>query len=122
MAASKGALFIRLYLDEDIFKDVAQALRMRGFDAVSVHELGRQGFSDTEQLDYAATESRAVFSFNAVDYLALHREYRSSAKAHAGIIVSKQLPISEVIRRLLKLLNSVTATEMQNQLWWLNDR
>jgi len=43
-------LFIRLYLDEDVFKGIAPALRARGFDAVSVHELDRYGWSDAEHL------------------------------------------------------------------------
>ena len=37
--ATNKPLFIRLYLDEDVFKAVAPALRARGFDAVSVHDL-----------------------------------------------------------------------------------
>ena len=120
--AEKEPLFVRLYLDEDVFKDVALALRLRGFDAVSVHKRGRQGLSDDQQLDYATAENRAIFTFNVADYLRLHSEYRSRTGVHAGIIVSKQLPIGEVIRRLLRLLNRVTATEIYNQLWWLSDR
>ena len=65
-------LFIRLYLDEDVFKAIAPALRARGFDAVSVHELHHYGWSDAEHLAYAAGEGRAIFTFNAVDYIALH--------------------------------------------------
>ncbi len=34
-------LFIRLYLDEDVHRGVAAALRLRGLDAVSVHDQGR---------------------------------------------------------------------------------
>ncbi len=41
------------------------------------------------------------------------------ARPYAGIIVSKQHPIRETIRRLLGLLNHVTAGEMQNQFWWI---
>jgi hypothetical protein len=33
--------------------------------------------------------------------------------------VSDQLPIGETIRRLLNLLNRVTADEIHNQLYWL---
>ena len=121
MTTENDTLFIRLHLDEDVFKDVAQALRLRGFDVISVHELSHQGLSDWEQLDNATATGRAIFTFNVVDYLALHSAYQSAAKEHAGIIVSKQLPINEVIRRLLQLLNSVSAAEMHNQLWWLKD-
>ena len=38
---------------------------------------------------------------------------------HHYIIVSDQLPIGEVTRRLLNLINQVTAGEMRNQLYWL---
>jgi hypothetical protein len=39
--------------------------------------------------------------------------------SHAGIVVAKQLPIRETIRRLLDLLNRVTGDELRNQLWWI---
>jgi hypothetical protein len=117
--SEEGHLFVRLYLDEDVFKDAAQALRLRGFDAVSVHELSRQGLADSAHLDYAADHGRAVFTFNMSDNLGLHVEYLSSGRWHAGIIVSRQLPIGEVVRRLLRLLSTVTAEEMRNQFWYL---
>ncbi len=66
-------LFIRLYLDEDVFKAIAPALRARGFDAISVHDLQHYGWSDVQHLAYAAGEGRALFTFNAADYIALHK-------------------------------------------------
>ena len=112
-------LFIRLYLDEDVFKGVAPALRARGFDAVSVHDLRHYGWSDAQHLAYAAEEGRALFGSNAVDHVSLHREYIGAEKSHAGIVVAKQLPIRETIRRLLDLVNRVTCDELKNQLWWI---
>ena len=112
-------LFIRLYLDEDVFKAIAPALRARGFDAVSVHDLQHCGWSDVEHLAYAAGEGRAIFTFNAADYIALHREYASEKKSHAGIVVAKQHPVRETIRRLPDLLNRVTGNAVKNQLWWI---
>jgi len=64
----EAPLFIRLYLDEDVHKRVASALRLRRFDVVSAHEVGRWGLSDEEQLTYAAGEGRAIFTFNTSDY------------------------------------------------------
>jgi predicted nuclease of predicted toxin-antitoxin system len=118
---SEGAahLFIQLYLDEDVFKGLAQALRLRGYNAVSVHAIGRQGISDSEHLDRATAEGKALFTFNAPDFLALHIEYVAQGKSHSGIIASKQIPIGEAVRRLSRLLNTVTAEEMHNQFWWL---
>ena len=67
----EAPLFIRLYLDEDVHRRVASALRLRHFDVVSAHEVRRWGLSDEEQLSYAAEEGRALFTYNAADYLQL---------------------------------------------------
>lgn len=112
-------LFIRLYLDEDVHKRVASALRLRRFDVVSAHEVGRWGLSDAEQLTYAATAGRALFTYNTPDYLRLHLDWLQRGQEHYGIIVSDQLPIGETVRRLLNLLNRVTADEIRNQIRWL---
>ncbi len=112
-------LFISLYLDEDVHKRVASALRLRHFDVISAHEIGRWGFSDEEQLIHATMENRAIFTYNTTDYLQLHLEWLQRGREHAGIIVSNQLPIGQTMRRLLNLLNQVTADEIQNQLYWL---
>jgi len=71
----ESPLFIRLYLDEDVHKRVASALRLRHFDVISAHEVGHWGLSDEEQLTYAATEGRALFTFNTADYLRLHLDW-----------------------------------------------
>lgn len=112
-------LFVHLYLDEDVHKRVAAALRLRRFDVVSAHEVGNFGLTDEEQLSYAAAERRAIFTFNTPDYIQLHREWMQGNKEHHGIIVSDQLPIGETVRRLLNLLNHVTADEMRNEIRWL---
>lgn len=120
MTRNPHPLFIRLYLDEDVHKRVAHGLRLRNFDVVSAHETGRWGLGDTEQLAYATTSERAFFTFNTADYVRLHTDWVSGNRPHYGIIVSDQLPIGETIRRLLRLLNRVTADEMRNQLYWLH--
>lgn len=119
MVVEVNALFIRLYLDEDVYKDLAPALRARGFEAISVHELKRTGYSDAEQLAYAVSQQCALFSFNSPDYVALHVDYLASGREHYGIILSKQRPLGQVLRRLLDLLNRVTADTAVNQLWWI---
>jgi hypothetical protein len=112
-------LFIRLYLDEDVHKRLAFGLRLRHFDVMSVHEVGRWGLSDEEQLAYAAAVGRTLFTFNTPDYLKLHLAWLEQGRDHAGIIVSDQLSLGEITRRLLTLLNRVSAAEIRNQIVWL---
>ena len=116
---TSSRLFIWLYLDEDVQRGVAVALRGRGFDTVSAHEVGRKGLSDAEQLAYAAAGERALVTFNVDDFLCLHREALESGRPHWGVILSEQAPIGEVTRRLLNLLNRVTADEIRDQVYWL---
>ena len=115
----ESTLFIRLYLDEDVHRRVASALKLRQFDVVSTHEAKHWGLSDEKQLTLASADGRALFTFNPPDYMRLHVEWLRNGKEHSGIIVSNQLPIGETVRRLLNLLNRVTADEMRNQVYWL---
>jgi hypothetical protein len=113
------ALFVRLYVDEDVHESVASALRRSGYDVISVREAQRRGLTDAEQLAHAVEQGRTLFSFNAADYIALHLEYLAQGQEHSGIVVSRQVPIGETVRRLLILLDQVSADDMRNQLRWL---
>ncbi len=113
------ALFIRLYLDEDVHESLLPALRQHGYDAVNVREANRRGLSDAEQLAYATEQNRSLFSFNATDYIALHLSYLETGQTHDGILVAKQMPIGETLRRLLSFLDKFTVDDVQNQLFWL---
>jgi len=68
---------IKLYLDEDVHKKVATALRLKGYDAVSAHEVQKQSLTDHEQLDFAISQGRAIFTFNSGDFNRLHAELMS---------------------------------------------
>jgi len=43
---------IRLYLNEDVHKKVATALRLRGYDVIRTHETKKWGVKDREQPDF----------------------------------------------------------------------
>lgn len=110
---------IRLYLDEDVHKQVALALRLRGYDVVSVHELENWNLSDEDQLIFATQSERAIFTFNRGDFAKLHQNWLSASKHHSGIITSKQLNLSDTIQRLNKFLYAKKTEEVKNQLIWL---
>jgi hypothetical protein len=44
-------------------------------------------------------------TFNVRDFVALHAQYLAEKRDHAGIIVSTQLLLPELLRRTLNLLN-----------------
>jgi hypothetical protein len=113
---------INLYLDEDtISRALIRSLRARGVDVLTAQEANRLGFSDEEQLAYAATQGRVIFSFNTRDFAKLHKEYLLQQQNHAGIIVSDQVQVGLIVRRLLKLIDAKTLDDMQDWLEFLSN-
>ena len=109
----------KLFLDEDVHTTLAGALRKRGVDAFHVQEVGRKGKSDAEQLAYAVAHSRCLFSYNVRDFVILHNEYGQIGQDHFGILVSKQRPVGETLRRLLRALQMFSQVSMRNRLEFL---
>ena len=122
METGRVSQSIKLYLDEDtINRALIMALRSRNIDLVTAQEAEKLGRSDQEQLAYAVALNRTVFTFNTRDFVKLHIEYQSAGHHHAGIIVSDQVQVGVIVRRLLKLLNARTAVEMQDWLEYLSN-
>lgn len=116
-----NTLYLRVYTDEDVYGTVARALRDRGYDAISTPEAGNLGQTDDEQLRYAISEQRTILTCNVGDFMRLHTEALQTNREHWGIILAKRLPISEMIRRMLTLLNHLSGDEMGNRLEFLTD-
>ena len=75
------------YLDEDLSPKIAAALRRKGVDAISAHEVGNTQVSNSEQLAYAAGEGRCLVTRNARHFLVLSREAINRQQPHAGILL-----------------------------------
>ena len=113
---------IRLYLDEDtINRALIAGLRARNVDVFTAQESGRIGASDETQLAFAASERRTIFTFNTRDFVQLHREWLEKGHEHSGIVVSDQLQVGLVLRRLLKLLDARNSADMRNWLEFLSN-
>ena len=55
---------IRLYFDEDAQRtSLIRALRARQFDILTANEANQVGISDAEQLAFASSQNRAIFTF-----------------------------------------------------------
>lgn len=114
MANEAARLFIALYTDADVHGGLAAQLRRRGFDAISAYEAGNATLDDADQLEYAVSQRRAILTCNIKDFAPLVEEWWEAGRKHYGVIVSEQIPIGEMLRRVVRLLNTVSAEEMEN--------
>jgi hypothetical protein len=93
-----------LLLHEMFTDDIAQQLRTKGYDVISV--VGRVnpnwprcspatvvadpalvGLPDDQILAYATTEGRALVTANVKDFIPLDTRYRAADQSHAGLIL-----------------------------------
>jgi predicted nuclease of predicted toxin-antitoxin system len=110
---------VKLFLDENVHSGLAPALRKRGYDVFHAQELDGKGRSDPEQLAFAVQDQRCLFSFNVKDFVILHNHYVNNHQDHWGIIVSKQIPLRETLRRILKLLQEFNHEALKNRVEFL---
>jgi hypothetical protein len=62
---------------------------------------------------------RALVTHNRADFEQLALDYFESGRKHFGIILAVRRPVHEITRRLLTILNQVTADEMMNQIRYI---
>jgi hypothetical protein len=114
-----SGLFIELYLDEDVDVVVAELLRARGFVVVTTQEARQVGSADEQQLAFAASHSKTILTHNRVDFEVLARQYINRGQTHYGVIIASRRKPNEIARRLLIILNQVTADEMKDQVRYI---
>lgn len=112
---------IKLYIDEDLTDRLAIALRSRGYDAISAHEVDMRGGTDKEQLEYASKRNRVILTRNIRHFIALQREYYKKGLQHEGILVTDYLPLKEMIRRLMNFIDKTNPAKIKNTLDWLQN-
>ncbi len=112
-------IFIHVYLDEDVDVLVASLLNSRGFEATTAKQAGQLGKTDVEQLEYAISQKAAILTHNRNDFAALAQEYFSREGKHYGIIIAVRHPYGKIVNRLVSILNTTTADEMENQIIYI---
>ncbi len=110
---------MRLYLDEHVPVAVAPALVAHGVDCLSTQEAGNVGLSDEDQLAFATRSGRVLVTFNRKDFLALARRWHEQGRSHAGLILSRELPVSELLRRFRQFLQQHQSGDFTDQVFWL---
>jgi predicted nuclease of predicted toxin-antitoxin system len=112
---------IKIYTDEDIASGIAKALKRRGFEVSTTPEYGNFEFTDEKQLAFATSIEATILTHNVQDFPRIHYEFMGKGVSHNGIIVAKQVPIGEVVRRLLRLTAELTAGDMNDRLEYLSN-
>jgi hypothetical protein len=107
-----------LYVDEDAMDgDVVRGLRSRGIDVITAADAGMIRRHDEDHLHLATIHGRALYSFNVGDFHEIHTAWMASGRNHCGIVLTQQQRYStgEQIRRLLRLIGSLSAETMRNR-------
>ena len=114
---------LKLYLDEDVMNGgLVQALRLRGVDVISVRDTRMQGRTDEQQLEYATSMDRVLYSFNVRHFMALHTRFLEEGRSHSGIILAKQerrFSVGEQLRLLLRVMTDLSAEQIRDQVVFL---
>lgn len=101
---------------------LVRALRTRNVDAVTALDMGMIEQADEDHLAAATAQRRVLYSFNLADFYRLHRAWLAAGKSHSGMVLAQQqrYSVGEQMRRLLKLIASKSAEDMQNQAEFLS--
>ncbi len=113
-----------IYLDHNLHARLASDLRWRGFDAVTAQEAGLARATDEEQLAYAAGAGRVLLTYDVGDFAELAERWFFAGRHHSGIVIADELRgtrYGELLARVLRLLNSVTADECRDVVRRLED-
>lgn len=107
---------IRYFMDQHVPGPVSKGLRRHGVNVLTAQEVNRCGFSDAEQLAFAASEDRVVVTFDT-DYLALHQ----AGVQHAGIVWCQESKygIGRLIQVLLLVHGVLDRESMRNHVEYL---
>src|SRR6478672_12762408 len=85
---------MRFIVDEDLTTDTAVIGRRFGLDIVSVHENGREEWTDEEQLVQAAEDHRCIVTANRNNFINLTQEFAAIGRPHAGVLI-----VTDTLRR-----------------------
>ena len=94
----------------------AYELRRQNFEAYTAVESGLLGVSDEQQLAFAASHGRVLLTHNRDDFIQLDVAWRESNRPHAGLLLAQMQPPQDVARRVARILDSLSADELENLL------
>jgi predicted nuclease of predicted toxin-antitoxin system len=107
---------IRFHLDENVSNAIAEGLRRRGIDVTTTPEIGLIAASDVEQVAFALSQNRVIFTHDD-DFVVLHQ----SGVTHSGITYCSQnrRSIGEILTSLILIWEVLEPEDIKNQLEFL---
>ncbi len=107
---------IRFHLDENVNNAIADGLRRRRIDVTTTPESGLISSSDEEQLRFARSQGRVIFTQDS-DFLKLH----NAGFEHCGIVycVKGSRSIGEICRGLILIWEVLEAEEIAGKVEFL---
>ncbi len=104
---------IRFHMDEQVDRAIAEALRRRGINLTTTPEAGLLGAVDEEQLAFAISQQRVIFTRDD-DFLAFHQR----GVEHYGLVYCHQnsRSIGEIVRGLILIWEVLELSDMQNHI------
>lgn len=112
---------IKVYLDEDVHAFIAEALHLRGWEALTTREAGRRGASDLDQIEFATKHGYAILTYNVSNFPRHHFELTARGRIHSGIIIATQDDPRRSLRALLNILSTFSQEDVVGQLIYLNN-
>ena len=100
---------IKFHLDENANKAITEGLRRRKIDVTTTVKVGWISASDEEQLLFAHSQHRVIFTQDR-DFLKLHY----SVSEHSGIVycIKESRSIGEILRGLILIWEILTPEEI----------
>lgn len=104
-------------------RGLVRALRANGFDVVTVLEAHRLRLPDEDQLRFAASQGRVLYTCNVSHFADLHRRWLRDGLHHAGIVVlpDQLTTVGVQVRAFLRLAATLDADTMRDRLEFLSN-
>lgn len=113
---------LRFLVDEDFDNDILRGIlrKMSDLDIVRTQDVGLQGMTDAQVLEWAAQEKRIVLTHD-VSTMTTHACARiANGLSMPGLFaVSQSLPIAQAITEILLLAECSIEGEWENQVHYL---
>jgi predicted nuclease of predicted toxin-antitoxin system len=107
---------IRFHLDEHCPSALAAGLRRQGVDVTTTPEAGLVGATDEQQLGFACTNNRVIFTQDS-DFLAIN----ATGVEHPGIVYCHQrkYAVGELVQMLVLVWEVYGPEELRNRVEYI---